>query len=167
MNLGRMANSWKEMDHQERMLRFVQPSLIGLIDGVVASIAPILGAAYVAGAHAAFIVGMAAAFGAAISMGISEGMSDDGNLTGRGTGLARGIVTGSATFLGGIVHVLPFLINDLNTALTVAYIVIGLELIGIAWIRQRFMDIPLWRSLIQVTLGGVIVATVGILLGHT
>ncbi len=48
----------------------------------------------------------------------------------------------------------------------VAYVVVSIELVAIAWVRKRFLNVPLGRSLIQVTLGGVIVATVGIIVGH-
>ena len=40
------------------------------------------------------------------------------------------------------------------------------ELLLIAWIRKRYQAVSLRQSLIQVTLGGVLVAAVGILLGH-
>ncbi len=43
---------------------------------------------------------------------------------------------------------------------------VGCELIGIAWIRKRFLDVSLKSSLIQVTLGGVIVAITGVLIGQ-
>src|ERR687887_658739 len=130
-----MLATWREADERERVLQFVQPALIGLIDGTVSTLAPIFAAAYIAGSHAALLVGLASALGAAISMGLSEGLSDDGTLTGRGTSLVRGLITGLATFVGGTGHALPFLINDVNTALTVAYIVVSIELLLIAWIR--------------------------------
>lgn len=153
--------------HKERefMLQVVQPGLIGLIDGTISTLAPIFATAYLAGSHAALLVGLASALGAAISMGLSEGLSDDGSLTGRGTGFVRGLITGAATFVGGAGHALPFLINDVDTALTVAYAVVAVELIVIALIRKRFQNVSLARSLIQVTLGGVIVAAVGIAIG--
>ena len=44
--------------------------------------------------------------------------------------------------------------------------VVSIELVAIALIRKRFMNVPLPISLVQVTLGGVLVATVGILVGH-
>jgi len=66
----------------------------------------------------------------------------------------------------GIAHALPFLIADIGNALTVAYVVVSVELVVIAWVRKRFLGVPLRTSLIQVTLGGVIVATVGVLVGH-
>src|SRR5204862_6649833 len=106
---------------KQRLLQLIQPGLIGLIDGTVSTLAPIFAAAYLAGSRAALLVGVAAALGAAISMGISEALSDDGALTGRGDSLTRGVITGVATFLGGTAHALPFLINDLGTALAVAY----------------------------------------------
>ena len=99
-------------------------------------------------------------------MAISEALSDDGSLTGRGSSVARGLITGTATFLGGSFHALPFLIGDLGTALSVAYAVVGIELVGIAWVRRRFLAVSLARSLVQVTLGGMVVAGVGAAVGH-
>jgi VIT1/CCC1 family predicted Fe2+/Mn2+ transporter len=99
-------------------------------------------------------------------MGMSEGLSDDGEITGRGTSLTRGLITGLATFTGGTAHALPFLISDIDTALNVAYVVVSIELVLIAWVRKQFLNVALRTSLIQVTLGGFIVAIVGILVGH-
>src|SRR6476659_8956862 len=111
---------WRSASDRDRLLQVVQPGLIGLIDGTISTLAPIFASAYVAGSHAALLVGYAAALGAAISMGLSEALSDDGALTGRGGAFRRGTITGIATFLGGTFHALPFLISDLSTALTVA-----------------------------------------------
>src|SRR5919112_1994249 len=157
---------WHAADERQRLLQVIQPALIGLIDGTISTLAPIFATAYIAGSQAALLVGLAAALGAAISMGMSEGLSDDGAITGRGAALTRGLITGVATFIGGTAHALPFLINDVGTALTVAYVVVSIELVAIAWIRKQFLKVPLRTSLIQVTLGGIIVATVGILVGH-
>jgi len=41
-----------------------------------------------------------------------------------------------------------------------------MELITIAWVRRRFLQVPLHRSLVQVTMGGCVVASVGVLMGH-
>jgi erythrin-vacuolar iron transport family protein len=152
-------------DERSLVLRVVQPGLIGLIDGTISTLAPIFATAYLAGSREALLVGVAAALGAAISMGLSEGLSDDGSLTGRGSSMARGLITGGATFVGGSLHALPFLIGDVNRALAVAYVVVALELIAIAWVRRRFMRVSLARSLVQVTLGGAVVAAVGIAIG--
>jgi VIT1/CCC1 family predicted Fe2+/Mn2+ transporter len=154
------------LDSRSLQLKVVQPGLIGLIDGTISTLAPIFAAAYVSGSRAALLVGLAAALGAAISMGLSEGLSDDGTLTGRGSALTRGAITGAATFVGGFAHALPFLISDVGTALAVAYPVVGAELILIAWVRKRFQNVGLTQSLIQVTLGGVLVAAVGYIVGH-
>jgi VIT1/CCC1 family predicted Fe2+/Mn2+ transporter len=161
-----IVQHWRARDDRQRLLQVVQPGLIGLIDGTVSTLAPIFATAYLAGSHAALLVGIAAALGAAISMGLSEGLSDDGELTGRGSSLTRGLITGGATFVGGTGHALPFLISDLHTALAVAYVVVSVELVVIAWIRRRFLSVSLASSLVQVTLGGVIVAIVGIVLGQ-
>jgi VIT1/CCC1 family predicted Fe2+/Mn2+ transporter len=157
---------WNAADERQRLLQVVQPALIGLIDGTISTLAPIFAAAYIAGSNAALLVGLAAALGAAISMGMSEGLSDDGQITGRGAALTRGMITGVATFVGGTAHALPFLINDIHTALTVAYIVVSVELVVIAWVRKRFLGVALRTSLVQVTLGGIIVAAVGVAVGH-
>jgi VIT1/CCC1 family predicted Fe2+/Mn2+ transporter len=76
------------------------------------------------------------------------------------------MITGIATFVGGTAHALPFLINNVHTALSVAYVVVSIELVVIAWVRKRFLGVALRTSLVQVTLGGVIVAAVGVAVGH-
>jgi VIT1/CCC1 family predicted Fe2+/Mn2+ transporter len=156
----------RALDERDLQLKVVQPALIGLIDGTVSTLAPIFAAAFLAGSHAALFVGLAAALGAAISMGLSEALSDDGRLTGRGSAVARGTITGVATFVGGAAHALPFLISDLHTALAVAYPVVAFELVAIAWIRKRFQNVSFRVSLVQVTMGGAMVAAVGIAVGH-
>jgi VIT1/CCC1 family predicted Fe2+/Mn2+ transporter len=158
--------AWRELDDRKRLLQFVQPGLIGLIDGTLSTIGPIFAAAVVAGSTAALLVGLAAALSAGISMGMSEGLSDDGELTGRGGSVARGLITGTATFIGGSVHALPFLISDLSTALAIAYAVVSVELVAIAWVRKRFLHVSLSQSLLQVTLAGMLIAGVGIAVGH-
>ncbi|MDP9134392.1 MAG: VIT family protein, partial [Actinomycetota bacterium] len=132
----------------------------------LSTLAPIFAAAYVGGSRAALLVGIAAALGAAISMGLSEALSDDGQLTGRGESVSRGRITGIATFAGGSAHALPFLISDVSTALTIAYAVVSVELLAIAWVRKRFLQVSMRRSLVQVTLGGIVISLVGVLLGH-
>jgi erythrin-vacuolar iron transport family protein len=156
---------WRGADEQKVVLQLVQPGLIGLIDGTISTLAPIFATAYLVGSREALLVGLAAAFGAAISMGLSEGLSDDGSITGRGNSVARGLITGGATFVGGTMHALPFLIADVDKALTVAYIVVAIELVAIAIIRRHFLHVSLTRSLIQVTLGGAVVAAVGVIIG--
>ena len=157
---------WRSASDRDRLLQVVQPGLIGLIDGTISTLAPIFASAYVAGSRAALLVGLAAALGAAISMGMSEALSDDGALTGRGGSLQRGLITGAATFVGGSLHALPFLIGDVHRALTVAYAVVAVELVVIAVVRKRFLRVSLAGSLVQVTLGGVVVAAVGAAVGH-
>src|SRR6476619_886524 len=114
-----VMESWRGASDRERLLKVIQPGLIGLIDGTVSTLAPIFAAAYISGSRAALLVGLAAGLGAAISMGISEALSDDGELTGRGNSVNRGVITGVATFIGGTLHALPFLISDVGTALAV------------------------------------------------
>ena len=161
-----LAHRWNAQGERDQILRFIQPSLIGLIDGTISTLAPIFAAAFLAGSHAALLVGLAASLGAAISMGLSEALSDDGELSGRGNSMVRGLLTGIATFVGGTFHSLPFAIGDIQTALNVAYVVVGMELVTIAWVRRRFLKVPLHSSLVQVTMGGCVVAAMGALIGH-
>src|SRR3954447_22524391 len=161
-----ILTAWRHDDERERVLQIIQPGLIGLIDGTVSTLAPIFAAAIAAGSRAALLVGLAAALGAAISMGMSEALSDDGSLTGRGGAASRGLITGVATFVGGSAHALPFLISDVDVALRVAYPVVACELLLIAWVRKRFQTVSLHQSLIQVTLGGIAIASVGFFVGH-
>jgi len=140
--------------------------MVGLVDGSLSTLAPIFGIAfYTHKPHAAFIAGLATAIGAAISMAFSEGLSDTGELTGRGSPYTRGAITGAGTFLGGILHTLPFLISNYHQAVVAAVVVVGFELIGLAIIRWRFFDTGFLKSLFAVSLGGGIIAVVGALVG--
>jgi VIT1/CCC1 family predicted Fe2+/Mn2+ transporter len=161
-----LTRRWRGASDRERLLQFVQPSLIGLIDGTVSTLAPIFAMAYAFGSRAALLAGLAASFGAAISMAASEGLSDDGKLTGRGSSLARGTLTGLATFVGGTVHTLPFLIADVGRALPVAYVVVAVELVLIAFVRKHYLKVSLVGSLAKVTFVGALVAGVGVWVGH-
>jgi len=156
----------REVDAQAMTLRVIQPALAGLMDGSVSTLAPIFAAAVATQqSHTALIVGLAAATGAGISMGFAEALSDDGEVTGRGHPVRRGAITGLATFLGGILHTLPFMLPTYRVALLVAIGVVCVELVIIAMIRHRFFQIPRSRSAMQVMLGGGLVLLAGILLG--
>ncbi len=157
--------SVRELDEESFVLRFIQPGLVGLIDGTLSTLAPIFAAALLSGSHAALFVGLATAVGAGISMAFSEGLSDTGEQTGRGTAAVRGAITGLMTTIGGVFHSLPFVIGDVHTALIVALIVVACELTAISVIRKRFLEVPLRLSLLQVAFGGVLIVATGILLG--
>lgn len=148
------------------VLKVVQPSLVGLMDGSVSTLAPLFATAFATGdTRVTFLVGLAAAVGAAISMGFSEGLSDDGTLTGRGGPVSRGFITGVATFVGGILHTLPFLVPQVSVALYVAFGVVGVELLAISFIRYRYFEMRFLVSALQVVLGGALVFASGVLIG--
>lgn len=161
-----MLERLQHVDERSFVLRYVQPGLVGLIDGTLSTLAPIFAAAIISGSHTALFVGLATAVGAGISMAFSEGLSDTGEETGRGSAVARGVVTGVMTTLGGVFHSLPFVISDVNTALVVAGIVVACELTIISLVRKRFMGVPLRVSLVQVALGGALIVAAGVLLGN-
>jgi erythrin-vacuolar iron transport family protein len=149
------------------VLKVVQPGLIGLMDGSVSTLAPLFATAFATGdTRVTFLVGLAAAVGAAISMGFSEGLSDDGSLTGRGHPFLRGAITGVATFVGGILHTLPFLLPQASVALYVAFGVVGFELLAISFIRYRYFRMSLALSTLQVFVGGALVFLAGVFIGN-
>jgi rubrerythrin len=150
------------------LLQVIQPGLAGLMDGSVSTLAPLFAAAYASHkTWEAFLVGMAASVGAGISMAFAEGLSDDGSLTGRGSPWIRGIVTGAMTTAGGLGHTLPFLTHDFRLAMTVAMVVVAVELFTISWIRHKYMDTPFLQATFQVVVGGVLVFLTGILIGSS
>lgn len=156
-----------DADNHDFVLQKVQPALLGLMDGSVSTLAPLFATAGLThSSHSAFFVGLAASVGAGISMGLSEALSDDGAVTGRGNPWARGVITGMATTLGGMLHTLPFLILSLTLALHMAYGVVIVELLAIAYIRFHFMRTPLAQTVGQVIVGGGIVFAIGIWLGR-
>src|SRR5499427_311708 len=125
-----MPASEEQSEEHQFLLQRVQPAMVGLIDGSLSTLAPIFGVALAShDTRYAFIAGLATALGAAVSMGFSEALSDTGELTGRGSPWMRGAITGGGTFLGGILHTLPFLIPHYRVALVVAVIVVAFELL--------------------------------------
>jgi VIT1/CCC1 family predicted Fe2+/Mn2+ transporter len=148
------------------LLQRIQPAMVGLIDGSLSTLAPIFAVALATHRpHYAFFAGLATAIGAGVSMAFSEGLSDTGELTGRGNPFVRGSITGVGTFVGGVLHTLPFLIPHYRVALIAAVIVVGVELVGLAWLRWRYFEVGFLRALATVTLGGVIIAAVSAALG--
>ena len=98
-------------------------------------------------------------------MGFSEGLSDTGELTGRGSPIMRGSITGGGTFLGGILHSLPFLIPNYTLALSFAVAIVGVELLTLAYLRWKFFSDTFVRALGIVTFAGMIIAGISAGLG--
>src|SRR5881409_1925260 len=150
------------------LLQRVQPAMVGLIDGSLSTLAPIFGIAfYTQKPHAAFVAGLATSIGAGISMAYSEGLSDTGELTGRDNPFTSGSITGVGTFIGGILHTLPFLIPHYRTAVVTAAVIVAFELVGLAALRWRFFETSFVKSLGYITLGGAVIAFVGATIGST
>lgn len=148
------------------LLERVQPALIGLIDGSLSTLAPIFAVVLAThNPHYAFYAGLATAIGAGVSMGFSEGLSDTGSLTGRGNPLVRGAITGMGTFLGGILHTLPFLVPHYRVAIVAAIAAVAVELVALSWIRWRFFRTSFLRSFASITIGGAIIAAISAGLG--
>ncbi|MFA6266206.1 MAG: iron exporter MbfA [Pseudolabrys sp.] len=150
------------------LLQYVQPGLVGLMDGSVSTLAPLFAAAFAThNTWETFLVGMAASVGAGISMGFAEALSDDGSLTGRGAPWLRGLVSGLMTTIGGVGHALPYLIPDFYVATIVSVFVVAIELAVISWIRYKYMDTPFLKAAFQIVVGGVLVFLSGILIGSS
>jgi erythrin-vacuolar iron transport family protein len=155
-----------DLDRQSFLLQRVQPALSGLMDGSLSTLAPIF--AVVLATHhplTAFYTGLATALGAGVSMAFSEGLSDTGDVTGRGNPVLRGAITGIGTFLGGVFHTLPFLISNYHAAIVVAVIIVGVELVLLAWLRYRFFRTSFLRSFVSVTVGGAVIVALSVALG--
>ncbi|MEV6056961.1 hypothetical protein [Streptomyces sp. NPDC052107] len=156
-------------EHQVKrsfLLKRVQPAMNGLIDGSLSTLAPIFAVAFATQQpRYAFFAGLATAIGAGVSMAFSEGLSDTGDLTGRGSPYLRGAITGAGTFLGGVLHTLPFLIPQYRLALAVALATIACELVTLAWIRWRFFGTGFLRSFVFIAIGGAVIAGVSAALG--
>ena len=168
-NLSNLSSlSETETNDRNFVLRIVQPGLAGLMDGSVSTLAPIFATAFAThNTRTTLLIGLATAVGAGISMAFSEGLSDDGTLTGRGNPIFRGLVTGLMTFLGGFLHTLPFLISNIHRALTLAYAVVGVELIIISFIRHKYFKTSFALSCLQVIVGGGLVFAAGVLIGQS
>jgi VIT1/CCC1 family predicted Fe2+/Mn2+ transporter len=160
------ARPKNQTEYNRFVLQTVQPGLAGLMDGSVSTLAPIFAVAFATRKpHIAFLVGLSAAIGAGISMAFAEALSDTGELTGRGRPFRRGVIIGAMTFLGGIFHTIPFLSSNFHTALSIAFVVVGIELTTIAYIRYRYFNMRFWLSVLQVVVGGALVFAAGIIIG--
>jgi erythrin-vacuolar iron transport family protein len=165
----------KEAKTSDRLfiLQYVQPGLVGLMDGSVSTLAPVFAAAFATHNNwQTFLVGLAASLGAGISMGFAEALSDDGSITGRGSPVLRGGICGLMTALGGIGHTLPYLVpgsipDAFWIATAIAGIIVFFELWIIAFVRTRYMDTPFFKAALQIVLGGAIVLATGILIGSS
>ncbi len=156
----------QETERRSFVLQYVQPGLNGLIDGSISTLAPIFAAAFAThNTWQTFLVGIAASVGAGISMAFAEALSDDGQISGRGSPWLRGSVTGLMTAIGGLGHTLPYLIPNFRTATTISIAVVFIELWVIAGVRSRFMETKFWRAALEVVVGGLIVFSVGVLIG--
>ena len=158
MTILTLTRPARPRDERSFLLQRAQPAMTGLIDGSLSTLAPIFAVALATHQpRYAFFAGLATAIGAGVSMAFSEGLSD--------TGYLRGMITGAGTFLGGVLHTLPFLIPAYHVALAVALATIALELVTLAWIRWRFFGTGFLRSFVSIAIGGAIIATVSAALG--
>lgn len=150
------------------MLQIVQPGLVGLIDGSVSTLAPLFASAFATrNSWDAFLVDLAPSVGAGISMGFAEALADDGKLSGRGTPWMRGVICGLMTAAGGIGHTLPYLIPEFRTATALAFCVVVVELLAIAWVQWKYMETPPVSAVAKVVLGGALVCATGVLIGSS
>jgi len=158
-----------EVNHEEKkqlILQYIQPGLLGLMDGSVSTLAPLFAVAFAThSSHITLLVGLSAAIGAAISMGFAEALSDTGVHTGRGFPIRRGLITAAMTFLGGILHTVPFLLPSFQYGLYVSYAVVVLELLAISYVRTHYLHVNFIVSNIQVIFGGALVVIAGIFIG--
>ena len=77
--MAELLAQFEHIDRRALLLRYIQPGLVGLIDGTLSTL--IFAAALISGSHTALFVGLATAVGAGSSMAFSEGLSDTGEET--------------------------------------------------------------------------------------
>ena len=153
-------------DERSFLLQRVQPAMTGLIDGSLSTLAPIFSVAIATPSSALRVRRRARDCDRRRrEHGFLRRTADTGDLTGRGNPYLRGSITGIGTFLGGILHTLPFLISDYRVALAVAVIVIAFELMSLALIRWRFFHTGFLGSFASIALGGAIIAAISAALG--
>jgi erythrin-vacuolar iron transport family protein len=85
---------------------------------------------------------------------------------GRGDPFVRGAITGGGTFIGGVVHTLPFLIPAYHVAIIVAVLVVAVELVTLATLRAVFFHTSFASCFVSVAVGGAIIATLSSAPGH-
>ena len=74
-------------------------------------------------------------------------------------------ITGRGTFIGGILHSLPFLIPTYHVALVTAFVVVTLELVALAVLRSRFFSTASRPRSAHVSLAGAVIVDVSATLG--
>ena len=136
LKTGQAGAEETEEGRKRFILEYIQPGLVGLMDGSVSTLAPLFAAAFATHNNwQTFLVGLAASLGAGISMGFAEALADDGSLSGRGSPLIRGVVCGLMTTAGGLGHSLPYLVpNSLPNAFYIATAIAGAIVFVELWI---------------------------------
>ena len=77
-----MARARRQRDQRSFLLQRAQPTMTGLIDGSLSTLAPIFAVAFATHQpRYTFLAGLATAIGAGVSMAFSEGLPDTGYLT--------------------------------------------------------------------------------------
>lgn len=70
------------------------------------------------------------------------------------------------TIIGGLGHALRYLIVDIQTTNSTAFIVVFFELWVIAWVQNRYMEALFFRAALQVVQGGALVFATWVLIGN-
>ena len=70
------------------------------------------------------------------------------------------------TIIGGLGHALRYLIVDIQTTNSTAFIVVFFELWVIAWVQNRYMETLFFRTALQVVQCGALVFATWVLIGN-
>ena len=57
-SVAQAYHRFRSLDERALVLRYIQPGLVGLIDGTLSTLAPIFSAALLSGSHTALFVGL-------------------------------------------------------------------------------------------------------------
>ena len=130
-----LAPTRGQRDQRSFLLQRAQPAMTGLIDGSLSTLAPIFAVALATHRpHDAFLAGLATAIRrqhGLLRRTIRHRRPDRP----RQPLLARRDHR-LGTFLGGVLHTLPFLIPQYRAAVLLALTAMAFELLTLAWIRR-------------------------------
>ncbi len=155
-----------EIDHSF-VLQKVQPALLGLMDGSVSTLAPLFAAAGLThSSHKLFSSASPLLSAPESAWACPKPSPTTAPSPGAATRSTRGLITRLGDHSGRHApHAAVPARHRSGVALHIAYGVVVVELLAIAYIRYHFMKTPLAQTVGQVIVGGGIVFAIGVWLG--
>jgi hypothetical protein len=158
LSLVGQTDQFKTAPLSELFQRF---GLIGMINGSVLTLAPVLVVALATKSSApTFVAGITLALSAGLAVMFTEARASSSKYSAYDA-YQRGLASGLATFVWGLPHILPFLIPNIQIALALCWLMAGLKLVGIVAIQRR-LNRPGWPMAIVQAVGGTLLVLLAI-----